>query len=245
MGMEILWFRHMTLVLGGFRAVFSLLLTVVLVGIWLGSVAGGWLHRRFGRPALWFALAQAAFVVSALAGLAGTSLDGIRHAERAWSEAFAAAPGWVRAMVTVWLDLRPLVREAAVPALVMGMTFPLGNAMVQRSEAAVGGRAGALYLANTVGAVAGSLACGFVLLPLLGMQRVAAVLALVATLAVVPLVLLASLKVAALGWRARRALRRHRCRAGRGGALADPADALSPPAGPGLTHPGSGAGHDE
>jgi spermidine synthase len=195
----------MTLVLGGFRAVFSLLLTVVLVGIWLGSVAGGWLHRRFGHPALWFALAQAAFVVSALAGLAATNLDGIRHAERAWSEAFAAAPAWVRAAVALWLDLRPLVREAAVPALVMGMTFPLGNAMVQRSEAAVGGRAGALYLANTVGAVAGSLACGFVLLPLLGMQRVVAVLALGATLAVVPLVL-ASLTVEAPGRRERVAL---------------------------------------
>ena len=205
MGMEILWFRHMTLVLGGFRAVFSLLLTVVLIGIWLGSVAGGWLHRRFGHPALWFALAQAAFVVSALAGLAATNLDGIRHAERAWSEAFAAAPGWVRATVAVWLDLRPLVREAALPALVMGMTFPLGNAMVQRSEAAVGGRAGALYLANTVGAVAGSLACGFVLLPLLGMQRVAVVLALGATLAVVPLVL-ASFTVEAPGRRERAAL---------------------------------------
>lgn len=200
MGMEILWFRHLTLVLGGFRAVFSLLLTVVLVGIWLGSVAGGWLHRRFGRPTLWFALAQAAFVVSALAGLAATNLDGIRHAERAWSEAFAAAPGWVRATVALWLDLRPLVREAAVPALVTGMTFPLGNAMVQRSEAAVGSRAGALYLANTVGAVTGSLACGFVLLPLLGMQRVTAVLALAATLALVPLVV-ASARLTARGWR--------------------------------------------
>jgi spermidine synthase len=205
MGMEILWFRHMTLVLGGFRAVFSLLLTVVLVGIWLGSVAGGWLHRRFGHAALWFALAQAAFVVSALAGLAATSLDGTREAERAWTESFAAAPGWVRATVGVWLDLRPLLREAAVPAVVMGMTFPLGNAIVQRSEAAVGGRAGALYLANTVGAVVGSLACGFVLLPLLGMQRVVAVLALGATLGVVPL-LLVSVWFTRSGWLERAAL---------------------------------------
>lgn len=205
MGMEILWFRHMTLVLGGFRAVFSLLLTVVLVGIWLGSIAGGWLHRRLGHPALWFALAQAVFVISALAGLAWTSLDGIRHAEREWSDAFANAPAWVRALVAAWLDLRPLVGEAAAPALVMGMTFPLGNAIVQRSEAAVGGRAGALYLANTVGAVAGSLACGFLLLPALGMQRVAAALALFAALAVVPLAL-ASGRVAAAGFRERAAL---------------------------------------
>jgi spermidine synthase len=40
MGMEILWFRHFTILLGGFRAVFSLLLTVILVGIGVGSLAG-------------------------------------------------------------------------------------------------------------------------------------------------------------------------------------------------------------
>src|SRR6185436_15428329 len=33
MGMEILWFRHVSILLGGFRAVFSLLMTVVLAGI--------------------------------------------------------------------------------------------------------------------------------------------------------------------------------------------------------------------
>ena len=33
MGMEILWFRHLTILLAGFRAVFSLLLTVILIGI--------------------------------------------------------------------------------------------------------------------------------------------------------------------------------------------------------------------
>ena len=38
MGMEILWFRHFTLLLGEFRAVFSLLLTVILIGI--GVVLG-------------------------------------------------------------------------------------------------------------------------------------------------------------------------------------------------------------
>ncbi len=39
--MEILWFRHATILLGGFRAVFALLLTVVLTGIGLGALAGG------------------------------------------------------------------------------------------------------------------------------------------------------------------------------------------------------------
>ncbi|OFV94079.1 MAG: hypothetical protein A3G76_07625 [Acidobacteria bacterium RIFCSPLOWO2_12_FULL_65_11] len=42
LGMEILWLRHASILLGGFRAVFSLLLTLLLVGLGWGrcSVAG-------------------------------------------------------------------------------------------------------------------------------------------------------------------------------------------------------------
>jgi putative ABC transport system permease protein len=39
MGLEILWFRHVSILLGGFRAVFSLLLSVILIGIGVGSLA--------------------------------------------------------------------------------------------------------------------------------------------------------------------------------------------------------------
>jgi len=70
---------------------------------------------------------------------------------------------------------------------VAGLAFPLANAIVQRTEDRIGRRAGVLYAANTIGAVCGSLATGFLLLPHLGMQASAAVLAGIAALAVVPL----------------------------------------------------------
>src|SRR5262249_52106565 len=47
--------------------------------------------------------------------------------------------------------------------------------------------AGLLYLANTLGAVCGALATGFLLLPLLGIQRSATVLMVATALAVLPL----------------------------------------------------------
>ena len=40
LGMEILWFRHFSILLGEFRAVFSMLLTVILVAMGAGSLAG-------------------------------------------------------------------------------------------------------------------------------------------------------------------------------------------------------------
>ena len=75
----------------------------------------------------------------------------------------------------------------AIPAVLMGFSFPLGNAIVQRAEQAVGRRAGTLYLANTAGAVGGSVIAGFVLLPALGLQRSATILMIIAALAAVPL----------------------------------------------------------
>ena len=82
-----------------------------------------------------------------------------------------------------------MLKEVAVPALLMGFSFPLANGVIQRVEQSVGRRAGILYLANTAGAVAGSLAAGFVLLPVFGLQQSATILMMLAALAVVPLYL--------------------------------------------------------
>lgn len=187
MGMEIVWFRHLAILLGGIRSVFSLLLTAILVGIWVGSIGGGYLHSRFGRPALWYMLAQALFVVSALVGVASADLNQIATERTAMVATFHATSGWKRAAAELWITVRPLLREVALPALLMGFAYPLANAMIQRADAVVGRRAGVLYLANTLGAVFGALAAGFVLLPTLGIQHSVTVLAVTAALGLVPL----------------------------------------------------------
>ena len=45
--------------------------------------------------------------------------------------------------------LRLILLEAGLPAFLMGFSFPLANAITQRTERDVGRRAGVLYLANT------------------------------------------------------------------------------------------------
>ena len=198
MGMEILWFRHFTLLLGEFRAVFSLLLTVILIGIGAGSLAGGFLHRRTARPAQWLMIVQGLFVASTLLGLATASLGNIKDAalanpayQAAVGRVVAAAPGvesgLARTLEELWFNARPILLEVLIPALLMGLAFPLANAIIQRAERSVGRRAGVLYLSNTVGAVCGSLAAGFLLLPVLGIQGSATILTVAAALAVVPL----------------------------------------------------------
>lgn len=182
MGIEILWVRHLTIVLGQFRAVFSLLLTVILLGIAAGSLlAGRLVHRGFSPLACW-ALGQGLFVVATLGGL--VTLDGRQVEEAARAALHAALAGTAPSSPGLWEDLlfnvRPIVSEVGVAALLMGFGFPLANAVLQRADALVGRRAGWLYLGNTAGAVGGALATGFVLLPGLGLQGTAAVLACVA-----------------------------------------------------------------
>jgi len=203
LGMEILWFRHFSILLGEFRAVFSLLLTVILIGIGAGSLVGGFLHRRTARPAEWLMGVQGLFVVAVLFGLAiadGHTIDTALTGDPAYQAAvgravaagLSAQSGVARTLTELWFNTRPMLLEVALPAFLMGFSFPLANAIIQRAERSVGRRAGVLYLSNTAGAVCGSLAAGFVLLPIFGIQRSATVLMIAAGLAIVPLYLATS-----------------------------------------------------
>lgn len=189
MGMEIVWFRHLSSMIGAYRSVFSLVLTVILVGIVVGSLAGGWIERRIRQPATIFFVAQACFVI--------TSLAALWLYERGFSEVqytpsrdfFAGAPEWARWGVRHVHRLLPMLYVVGVPAVFMGATFPIANACIQRAEATVGRRAGALYLANTFGGVTGSLATGFFILPALGSQGSVAVLVCVVAAGLPPMFL--------------------------------------------------------
>ena len=182
LGMEILWFRHATILLGGFRAVFALLLTVVLTGIAIGAYAGGVLARRTPHAASWLMLTQALFTVTTVAGFLLASAKPLEAAVN-------VATGAASPLSEIWFDIRPLLLLAGVPSILMGISFPLANALVQQAESLVARRAGGLYLANTIGAVIGSIATGFLLLPWLGIQGSVAILAAASALAIVSLYL--------------------------------------------------------
>ena len=187
MGTEIIWFRHFTLLLGVFRAVYSLLLTVILMGIGAGSLVGGFLLRRTERPAPWLMAVQGLFVASTLLGFATADVRGLTVTAQAVGSALGAKSAMAQSVGELWFNTRPILFEVGVPALLMGFAFPLANAMIQHAEQSVGRRAGLLYLTNTVGAVCGALGAGFLLLPMAGIQGSVTMLAVIGWHAVVPL----------------------------------------------------------
>jgi spermidine synthase/Flp pilus assembly protein TadD len=142
-------------------------------------------------------VAQGLFVALALLGLGRANVEAIHAAARGLETVLKVEAHWVRSLAEVWFNARPILLEVAVPALLMGVAFPLGNAIVQRTERSVGRRAGVLYLSNTVGSVCGSLAAGFGLLPLVGIQGSATVLSIAAGLAILPLYVVSRARSAA------------------------------------------------
>jgi spermidine synthase len=189
LGMEMLWLRHLAVLLGGFRAVFSLLLTVMLTAAGVGALLGGWLDRRFGHPARMLMMVEALFAGTTLLGIAAGNADTLASRGGAIASTLAALSPASRLFTELWFNLRPMLAEVALPSLIGGLAFPIANSLVQNTEAAVGRRAGVLYAANTIGAVAGSLVAGYLLLPHFGMQGSAAFLAAAAALTIVPLYL--------------------------------------------------------
>jgi len=184
MGTEILWFRFLTSALGQYRLVFSLLLAEILLGIWLGSMAGGYLSRRYGGALLWFMRAQIAVVLSTLGALWLFDLGAIQQAVR---ERLGQSPDGVGLFSEMRIHLGAIFQVVGLPAFFMGASYPLANAIVQDREGAVGRRAGILYLGNSIGSVTGSAAAGFVLLPVLGMKWSLFVLLACALGALIPL----------------------------------------------------------
>src|SRR5205085_182626 len=65
-----------------------------------------------------------------------------------------------------------------VPTTLIGMTFPLAGRIGVRGLATLGRELGEVYAANTLGNIAGALLGGFVLIPIFGLQRSIALLAI-------------------------------------------------------------------
>src|SRR5204863_3937740 len=159
--MEMIWYRMLSPILGGSVFTFGLILCLVLLGIGLGGLL--YSMQSAGRPArLWgFAitcLLEAAMVMVAYA--MGDRLAWVATTLQAWS-VFGFG-----GIVMGWLVVASI---AVLPAaIVAGYQFPLLIALLGQGKKDIGRHVGAAYAWNTGGAIVGSLAGGFILLPMLG-----------------------------------------------------------------------------
>jgi spermidine synthase len=148
LGEEVLWTRFLALVIRSTVLTYTITLTVVLIGIVLGSALVGFLADRVRARARWFGALQVA------SGLLV----------------------WLLMMLppATWRALGSEVAVASAlllpPAILAGASFPLAVRMVVSNPAWAGIGVGVMTALNTLGGIAGSLAIGFLVLPRFGLE---------------------------------------------------------------------------
>lgn len=160
---EVAWTRTLQMILGTTTFAFTTMLSTFLVGIALGSLAYR-LVSRYVSPATLFVVLQVVIGLSALFTVPlfeklpflFISLRG------SWADS------WLDVQVVRFV-LAALVM--AVPTLAMGTLLPAVSALVIERTGHLGGRLGKAFAWNTFGNLLGASAAGFILVPLVGMQK--------------------------------------------------------------------------
>ncbi len=155
---EVLWTRLLVFFFDGTVFAFSSMLCVYLLGLGVGSLIHSRYISRSRRQVRWFVILEvatgAAGAASLLVFLIVPRLRFAQLVSGFWGEVI-----WILVVAgTVMI----------VPTILLGALFPLVSAMWARSTGRVGGGVGEVYVVNTLGTVAGSLATGFLLIPAIG-----------------------------------------------------------------------------
>lgn len=163
---EVVWTRLVSLLVGSSTYAFTTILTVFLSGIALGSLSMTGRAERTKRPARLLAVSQG---IIALFVWASCPLLDQGHALILYASLFSGNEFWM-------FQLAEFLMAAAVmwvPTFLLGAAFPLASRLYLGHGMSASRSAGDLYAANTLGAIAGVLAGGFLFLgnPNIGAQK--------------------------------------------------------------------------
>lgn len=165
LGYQVTWTRLLASGTGGLTYVFTIILALFLVGIATGAATFNVLRPRIKDPVRLLAVSQ---IVVAILSIAGLIL--------VISQPRAVDPG------QPVLSLRILFGAAVLTVLpvtfVMGLAFPLASELLRGDRAHAGSESGLLIAVNTAGAILGSLAIPFLLMPTIGSPAIIVVLAM-------------------------------------------------------------------
>ena len=162
---EVTWTRLLTLHLGHTTAAGSTVVGAFLLGLALGAALMGPRARRLTPAVAIRTYATLELAVGALALALPGVLDALRPMLQ-WAYR-DGAPGLVFGAVRVGVALVLVL----TPAVALGATFPLAVRWFASDSPARTRLSARLYAANTLGAAAGALLAGFVLIPALGVWR--------------------------------------------------------------------------
>jgi spermidine synthase len=160
---EVAWTRVLSLVVGPTTYAFTLMLTSMITGLGLGAALGSRLARKRNISLSTFAWIE---LIVAATSLAVIPLLG-------------RMPVWIGTIVTKYVEQFGVIQMVEfsiffglmlIPTTFLGMTFPIASRLYAKSNSLLGTEVSAIYGFNTIGGILGSLAAGFLLIPLIGSQ---------------------------------------------------------------------------
>jgi spermidine synthase len=175
LGLQMTWTRLFLMYMPGRAFVFSIILTTFLAGLAIGSgSAAGWAARS-KRPAMVLVGMQVSLAVTALAGVLWiNSVDRTLIVPDIAGQILKIArlgpSGSTGFRYEVLQGLGRAIALFALPTWLMGAIFPFMSRVALDERGGTGRPIGELYAANTVGAIAGSIAVAFWILPGRGAQ---------------------------------------------------------------------------
>ena len=159
---QVVWTQDLVLVFGNTTQAITTTVTAFLAGLGLGSLAGAALGTRLRRALAVYGLLEV--IVACLALLMPLAFGLIGTLFRS---AYLSLPAGEVALIRFGLAFCALTPVT----LIMGMTLPVLTRHLVRTDPDVGERIARLYGLNTLGAVLGSVASGFLLIELIGLRE--------------------------------------------------------------------------
>jgi spermidine synthase len=158
---QVVWTQDLVLIFGNTTLAVTTTVSAFLAGLGVGALIGAALGARLRRALAVYGLLEVA--VGCLALLMPLAFDVIATVFRG---AYLSLPPTEVALIRFGLAFVAL----APATILMGMSLPVLTRHLVREEPDIGGRIARLYGLNTLGAVAGCVASGYLLIELIGLR---------------------------------------------------------------------------
>jgi spermidine synthase len=165
LGAEVVWTRLLGMLLGSTVYIFSIILAVFLAGLAIGSALGSWTAKSLrdsGQAKLVLGWCQLLLVL----GIAWSAIM-IADSLPYWPvDPNLSSSNWY----TFQLDVARCLWAILPPTILWGASFPLALAAAAKPGDDPARLVGAVYAANTLGAIVGALSVSLFLVPWIGTQ---------------------------------------------------------------------------
>ncbi|MEK1852475.1 MAG: fused MFS/spermidine synthase [Phyllobacterium sp.] len=156
---QVIWVRQLSLIVGVDVYAVTAGVSAFMAGLAIGGMLFGRIVDRSASPFRFYALLEAGVAICGI---------GVTIALSHYAGTFARLED-----TSVFLAWATVFAFVGVPAILMGGTLPALIRSLAAANRDIGLKGGSLYAANTAGAIAGTLAAAFLLIPSLGISGTA------------------------------------------------------------------------